>query len=96
MTAQEAYDHHRHRAFRDPDDDEVTAVFWADDPLEVVAIVAEAVRFQTPEEAWSNATSPAGHKMLDALWCHKSPESRQLLRRRAAMLLLATGTVRAA
>lgn len=93
MTAQEAFTFHRARAFRDPDEDRVEGVLWEDDPVEVVAIMAIAMSFQTPDEAWSNRTSPSGRAKLDELWCAKSPEGRQLYRRRAGVILQASGEV---
>jgi hypothetical protein len=91
FTPQQAYDFHRARAYRDPDDP-LDGVIW-DDPLEAVAIAMLAVGFETPDGAWSLVSSAKGRTALDKTWCFHSPADRQLYRRRAGVVLLAAGVV---
>lgn len=93
MTAQEAYDLHRSRAFRDTD--AVEGVFW-EDPIEALAAFYEHVRARTPDDALSDLTSAQGRKAADARWARLPAHRRQLHRRRAALALVAAGVVEAA
>lgn len=92
MTAQEAYEHHRARAFRDRDGPGPAGADW-DDPLERVAVVGYAMSYGTPADVWSDVNAPGGRKRLDHAWAGLPPSTRALYRSRAGVSLLATGQV---
>lgn len=95
MTPQESYEHHRGRAFRDPDGPAPKGVDW-EDPLEVVAIVNYAMTYGAPPEVWSDVGSPKGRERLNGAWAGLAAHTRALLRGRAAVSMMADGSVRGA
>lgn len=95
MKPQESYEHHRHRAFRDPDGGPPKGVDW-EDPLEVVAIVNHAMKWGTPSDVWSDVGSPKGRRRLDHAWAGLPAHERALHRSRAAVSMMADGSVRGA
>jgi hypothetical protein len=75
----------RARNYRDPDE-EPAALDWGD-PVARVAVALHALSYNTPETVGGMVTGEKGREELAYTWSRKHPTDRQLLRRRAAILL---------
>jgi hypothetical protein len=75
----------RARNYRDPDE-EPAALDWAD-PVARVAVALNALAYNTPETVGGMVTGEKGREELAYTWSRLHPTDRQLLRRRAAILL---------
>lgn len=67
-----------------------SSIDW-DDPVERVAILLQAFRYMTPDEAAGNVSAPAGRAVLAVAWRQMERVDRQLWRRRAWMALDVAG-----
>lgn len=72
----------RARNYRDADD-QPDAIDW-DDPVARVAAALDTFSYETPERVLMMV---AQREQLEVTWAGKHPTKRQLLRRRAAILL---------
>lgn len=75
----------RTRNYRDPDE-EPTVLDWSD-PVARVAVALNALKYETPEATGGMVTGEKGRELLAYTWARLGATDRQLLRRRAAILL---------